>query len=152
MTNYPLLFSRHELIEGNGFVARVAVSGRALLVDEDGEFWVEGVNPGGFSASGKSPSEALAEFCAAFQAILFDIAAEAKSFEGLQGEVRNFFEETSAPALREWEEAVLAVRAGTVTADWLDKRPADSRLGIEVTRVSHPAATNNELGDAALAA
>ena len=105
MTNYPLLFSRHELIEGNGFIARVVVSGRALLVEEDGEFWVEGVNPGGFAANGKSPSEALAEFCSAFQAILFDIAADAKSFDEFQREVQKFFEETSVPALREWEEA-----------------------------------------------
>lgn len=56
MTHYPLLFARHELIEGNGFIARVAVSGRALLSEEDGEFWVEGINPGGFSAKGQSPA------------------------------------------------------------------------------------------------
>jgi hypothetical protein len=47
MTCYPLLFARRELVEGNGFVARVAVSGRALLTDEEGEVWVEGINPGG---------------------------------------------------------------------------------------------------------
>ena len=40
MTHYPLLFGRRELLEGNGFIARVSVSGRALLADEDGEFWV----------------------------------------------------------------------------------------------------------------
>lgn len=87
MTRYPLLFGRRELVEGNGFVARVTVSGRALLTDEDGEFWVEGVNPGGFAARGESPSEALAEFGSAFLTILFDIASDARSFEsvGLRG-------------------------------------------------------------------
>jgi hypothetical protein len=79
MTRYPLLFGRRELVEGDGFVARVAVSGRALLTDEDGEFWVEGVNPGGFAASGKSPAEALAEFSTEFRTILFDIAKLASS-------------------------------------------------------------------------
>ena len=152
MTHYPLLFGRHELVEGNGFIARVAVSGRALLTDEDGEFWVEGVNPGGFAASGKSPNEALAEFSTAFRAVLFDIASEATSFEELRAEVRKFFADTNVPALREWEEAVRQVRAGQVEAEWLSRRPAESKLGIEVVEVSQPAATNNELGEAALAA
>ncbi|HKI00449.1 MAG TPA: hypothetical protein VKK31_00570 [Thermoanaerobaculia bacterium] len=106
MTNYPLLFGRHELVEGNGFIARVAVSGRALMTDEEGEFWVEGVNPGGFAASGQSPNEALAEFSTAFRMVLLDIAADVRSFEDFNSEVRKFFAETSEPALREWEEAV----------------------------------------------
>jgi hypothetical protein len=50
MPHYPLLFGRRELVEGNGFIARVIVSGRPLLTEEDGESWVEGINPGGFSA------------------------------------------------------------------------------------------------------
>ena len=152
MTQYPLLFGRRELVEGNGFVARVAVSGRALLVDEDGEFWVEGINPGGFAASGKSPSEALAEFGSAFRAVLFDIASDAGSFQDFQDEVRKFFEETNVPASREWEEAVRRVKAGQLDADWLNKRPADTKLGVEVIEVNQPAAANNELGEAALAA
>jgi len=152
MKHYPLLFGRHELVEGNGFIARVGVAGRALLTDEDGEFWVEGVNPGGFAAGGKSPNEALAEFSTAFRAVLFDIASDAKSFEEFKSEVRKFFEDTNGPALREWEEAVRAVRAGQIDAEWLAKRPADTKLGIEVVEVSQPAATNNELGEAALAA
>jgi predicted RNase H-like HicB family nuclease len=152
MTCYPLLFARRELVEGNGFVARIAVSGRALLTDEEGEFWVEGVNPGGFAASGKSPSEALAEFGTAFRAVLFDVATDAESFEEFRTEVQRFFEETSVPALGEWEAAVQQVRAGRLHAEWLAKRPADTKLGIEVVEVSQPAATNNELGEAALAA
>ncbi len=105
MTCYPLLFARRELIKGNGFVAKVAVSGRALLTDEEGEVWVEGINPGGFAANGKSHSEALAEFGAAFRTVLFDVAAGAKSFKEFRAEVNRFFEETNVPALRDWEEA-----------------------------------------------
>ena len=139
MTEYPLLFGRRELVEGNGFVARVAVSGRALLVDEDGEFWVEGTNPGGFAASGKSPTEALAEFGSAFRAVLFDIASDAGTFRDFRDEVQRFFEETNVPASREWEEAVRRVKAGQLEADWLSKRPADTKLGVEVVQ---PAAGN----------
>lgn len=152
MTRYPLLFGRHELVEGNGFVARVAVSGRALLIEEDGEVWVEGVSPGGFAASGESRGEALAQFSRAFQAVLFDIAAEAIRFEEFREGVEKFFAETNAPALREWEEAVQQVRAGKVDTDWLKTRPAESQLGVEVVEVNQPAAIHNELGEAALAA
>jgi len=152
MTQYPLLFGRRELVEGNGFVARVAVSGRALLVDENGECWIEGINPGGFAASGKSPNEALAEFGSAFRAVLFDIASDAGSFRDFHDEVKRFFEETNVPALRDWEEAVQRVKAGQLDADWLSKRPSDTKLGVEVVEVNRPAAANNELGEAALAA
>jgi predicted RNase H-like HicB family nuclease len=153
MTHYPLLYARRELVEGNGFIAGVAVSGRALMAEEDGAFWVEGVNPGGFAANGNSPSEAVAEFCTAFRAVLFDIAHDARSFEEFSEEVSRFFNETSPPALAEWEEAVRQVRAGAVNADWLTKRSADSvKLGIEVVLVRQPSADHNDLGEAALAA
>jgi len=142
MTQYPLLFGRRELVEGNGFVARVAFSGRALLVDEDGECWVEGINPGGFAASGKSPSEALAEFGSAFRAVLLDIASDAGTFQDFRDEVQRFFEEANVPASREWEEAVRRVKAGQLDADWLSKRPADTKLGVEVVEVVQPAAGN----------
>ena len=152
MTHYPLLFGRREKVEGNGFMARVAVAGRVLLTDEDGEFWVEGINPGGLAASGNSANEALAQFCLDFLAVLFDIASEAESFDHFRDQVQKFFNETSAPALKEWEEAVQQVRAGRVNADWLTKRPAETHLGVEVTLFSQPAATNNDLGEMALAA
>lgn len=152
MTHYPLLFGGRELVEGNGFIARVTVSGRALLTEENGEVWVEGINPGGFSARGANPNEALAEFYSAFRAVLFDIASDARGFQDFSDEVQRFFHETSLPASQEWEQAVQRVKAGQLDAEWLNKRPAETKLGIEVTEVSRPAATNNELGDAALAA
>ena len=151
-TNYPLLFSLRELVEGNGFIARVAVSGRALLSAAEGEVWLEGINPGGFSAKGQNPSEALAEFCSAFRAILFDIASDTRSFKDFQDEVQSFFNDTNESALRDWQEAVERVRAEQIEVEWLNKRPAETKLGIEVTEVNRPAATNNELSEAALAA
>ena len=67
-------------------------------------------------------------------------------------QVKKFFEDTSKPALQEWEEAVQQVRAGEVNAEWLIKRPAETELGVEVTLFAQPAATNNDLGEMALAA
>lgn len=150
--HYPLLFARREVVEGNGFAARVALSGRALLTDEEGEYWVEGVNPGGLAASGSSANEALTQFCQDILAVLFDIAGEAGSFEAFRAEVTRFFYDTSEPALQDWEQAVQRVRAGQVNADWLVKRPAETPIGVEVTLFNQPAATNNDLGEAALAA
>jgi hypothetical protein len=152
MARYPILFSRRELIEGDGFIAAVGVSGRALLFDEDGESWVEGVNPGGFAAKGASPSEALAAFCEEFRLVLFDIASESGAFEGFKEEVEKFFHETNDTALREWETAVSEVRQGKITVDWLDRRPAESPLTIDVVRIRHPKAANNQEGGAAIAA
>jgi len=154
MTRYPILFNRRELIEGNGFVAGVAVRGRALLTDEEeeGEYWVEGVNPGGFAARGGSPSEALAAFVAELRTVLFDIATDGRSFEEFRADVEKFFHETNKIALAEWEEAVQEVRNGRVKVDWLTHRPAESPLGIEVLLIRQPQASNNREGEAALAA
>lgn len=152
MTYYPLLFGRRELVEGDGFIARVVLHGRLLLTEEVDECWVEGVNPGGIAAQGGSPVEALAEFCSEFRAVLFDIAAEAGSFSEFKTEVERFFNDTSPVAARDWKAAVDAVRAGEVKADWLTKRSADSPLGIDVDLVQEPQAANNEEGEAAIAA
>jgi hypothetical protein len=152
MTHYPILFGRRELVEGNGFVARVALHGRLLLTAEENESWVEGVNPGGIAARGDSPAEALAEFCSEYRVVLFDIAAEAHSFQEFKAEVERFFNDPSPTAARDWEAAVDAVRAGKVDADWLTRRPADSPLDIEVVLVQAPQAANNEEGEAAIAA
>ncbi len=153
MERYPILFGRRELIEGNGFVAGVDVNGRALLVkDGDEEYWVEGVNPGGFAARGASPSEALAAFCDEHRVVLFDIASEAGDFSEFKAGVERFFQETNETALQDWNAAVAEVREGKITADWLDKRPAESPRGVEVVRVNHPNAANNQEGRAAIAA
>ena len=80
MERYPILFGRRELIEGNGFIAGVEVNGRALLSNEDGEYWAEGINPGGFASKGAGPGEALASFCEELRVVLFDIALGASDW------------------------------------------------------------------------
>jgi hypothetical protein len=111
--------------------------------------WKEST-PAASRAKGSSPSEALAAFGEEFRLVLFDIATEATSFEAFKAE--GFFKETNQTALREWEEAVAEVRQGKVTADWLDRRPAESPLGVEVVMIRHPNAANNQEGGAAIAA
>jgi len=152
MTRYPLLLGFRDLIAGNGFVAAVALNGRALLVDEDDGFWMYGVNPGGLAAGGSTAAEALAEFRKDYRLVLFDIANEAESFEDFEREVSVFFNDTNKPTVSEWEEAVTEVRSGRIDADWLPKRRAETRLYVEVTKLDHPAPSENVPDEADLAA
>ena len=133
MPRYPLFFGLRDLVAGNGFVAAVALEGRALLVDEGDGFWMYGVNPGGVAAGGKTHGEAQAEFRQRYRSVLFDLAAEAASFEEFQRAVAQFCEETNEPTAAEWEEAVNEVRSGKVDADWLPKRRAESKIGVRVS-------------------
>lgn len=154
MSHYPILFGLRDIIQGNGFLAVVAVQGRALLHDEaNGEVWVEGVNPGGFAATGNSVAEALEDFRRSYRAILFDIAEDAASFEIFEEQVKAFFDASPEALEREWQQAVEDLRAGRLTADWLGRRSADLPRVITVVRLDEPSAENNEMEEgAALAA
>jgi hypothetical protein len=152
MTRYPVLFGFQDLIAGQGFIAGVTVNGRALLVDEGDGYWMYGVNPGGISAGGATANEALAEFRVIYRSVLFDAAAEAVDLEGFRIEVQRFFRETNEPTKDEWDEAVLEVRSGKVSADWLPKGKADSRIGVDVVLLDHPVPSVNALDEAELAA
>ena len=150
MKRYPLIFGLRDLIEGEGFVAGVVVEGRALVHEEDdGSLWIEGVNPGGFSAVGESPAAALEDFRRSYRAVLFDIASDAASFEEFQQGVQEFFDGAAEIPAREWLEAVEDVRAGRVDADWLGKQSADSPTGIKVKLIWKPSAENNAVEEGA---
>lgn len=153
MTRYPLLFGFRDLIAGNGFVAGVALNGRALLAEEDDkDFWMYGVNPGGLAAGGSTAPEALSEFRKDYRLVLFDIATEAASFEDFERAVSEFFNAINKPTALEWEEAVVEVRSGRVDADWLPKRRAETRLYVEVAKLDHPVPSENVPDETELAA
>lgn len=152
MTHYPLLLGFRDLIAGNGFVAGVDLSGRALLVDEGDGFWMYGVNPGGIAAGGGTAGEAQSEFRLVYRSVLFDIAAEAKDYVDFEREVKSFVSATNKPTEAEWDEAVSEVRQGKVDADWLPKRRAESKIGVQVVLLDHPVPSANLLDEAELAA
>ncbi|MPZ20883.1 MAG: hypothetical protein GEV06_23710 [Luteitalea sp.] len=151
---YPLLFSYRDLVFGNGYVAEVvATNGRALVEEEDGAIWFEGVNPGGMAASGRSPDEAHAAFRERFRHVLADLASEAETFDAFRREVARFFDETNEPAERDWLAAVEAVRAGEVRAEGLPQKPAASPRSVRVLmRHSFTARDNDPEFEQALAA
>jgi hypothetical protein len=152
MKHYPLLFGLNDLIAGNGFFAGVSLNGRALLVDEGDGFWMYGVSPGGIAAGGTTPSEAQSEFRKVYTSVLFDIAAEARSFEELKSQVERFFSETNEPTAAEWDLAVAEVRQGRVDADWLPKKNAESKIGVRVELLERAVPSVNALDEAELAA
>jgi len=134
MTHYPLLFGFRDLVAGRGFLAGIAVHGRALLVhDDENGYWMHGINPGGLSAGGADTGEAQRAFRETYRTILFDISAEAKDFDEFRAEVQRFFNEVSDRLLLKWTEAVQQVREGEVHADWLRRVSSDkAKVAIEV--------------------
>ncbi len=152
MTHYPLLYGLSHLLAGNGFFARVSLSGRALLVDEGDGFWMYGVKPGAIAAGGATPGEAQAEFRQIYTSVLFDIAAEAERFEDFKAQVEQFFSLEDEATAAEWEAAVAEVRQGRVDADWLSKRKAESRIELKVELLERAVPAFNALDEAELAA
>jgi hypothetical protein len=107
------MFTFRDAISGDGFLAGITLSGRVLMVQEDGKWWVYGVRPGAIAEVGETPQEALLRFRNRYKEILFDIAADFRTFESFKQEVERFFYEPDAEEERRWEDAVTAIRAGS---------------------------------------
>jgi uncharacterized glyoxalase superfamily metalloenzyme YdcJ len=126
---YPLVFSFRDLIPGNGFIAGVAMDGRALLVvEDDQDTWVHGVQPGGIAAGDSERRDvALTQFKKSYLSVLHDIAAETSSFQEFQANVTEFFNEISAPDQSDWHKAVAEVRRQQVSLADLPTVKAESK-------------------------
>ena len=123
--HYPLFFTYRDHVFGNGFLAEVISHGRALLADEDGEIWINGVEPGGLAATGTDPKAALDEFHGAFTAVLIDLATDARDFDAFQAAVKEFFQEVNDPTAADWTAAVEDVRAED---DWCGESQLIARV------------------------
>jgi hypothetical protein len=136
----PLVFGFADLIEGQGFVARIRTDGRALAEQEDeSRWWVNGVNPGGVCAPGDTAVEALQAFRIAVHEVLLDCAVRARTFEAFRLEVQSIFDSTTESIIEEWRQASLALRAGSVAGplDGLTRVRSDARAyTVTVERVA----------------
>jgi len=117
MISYPILFGYRDLIGGRGFVAFVQANGRALLTEDAENAWLYGVNPGGIAGGGSSRDDAVRRFKDSYLSVLYDIAAEAQSFDEFKQEVERFFYDVHEPNEREWSAAHAAVKSGDLTTD-----------------------------------
>ena len=153
MKHYPLLFTFHDKIEGNGFLADVETRGRALAVAEnDGTWSLYGVEPGAIAGSGETLAEAHADFRRTFSSVLFDFVSDAKDFDAFDQRVQHFFGESDPASIGEWKAAVAQVRAGKihpkelrVTEAGIRTEPADSERYVRVTYKTKLRATDNAL-------
>jgi len=92
--------------------------GSALICKEDdGNWWVYGVHPGGMAQFGASPLEAFANFRTSYKTVLFDIAEEASNFDAYKTEVELFYNECGEGEEARWESAVQSLRDGTVVPE-----------------------------------
>lgn len=129
MKLYPLVFSFRDLIAGNGFVAAVAMDGRVLLAEEDDDdFWMFGVQPGGIAGGNSQRAAAFSEFKKRYLSVLYDIAADVTSFDLFKKGVTTFFDEVNAPNLADWERALKEVRAGNISLNDLKNVKAEARM------------------------
>jgi len=117
MAEYPLVFTFSDKVSGNGFLAGVTVSGRALVVKEDGQWWMLGVRPSAIAAHGETPAGAYIEFRKAFTAVLFDSAALTPTFEAFKASVEQFFNDRDMVEEKRWQDAGEAIRSGEVTPE-----------------------------------
>src|SRR5690349_19897763 len=110
-TQHPLLFTFRDAISGEGFLAGITLSGRILMVEEDGKWWVYGVRPGAIAECGDSAQDALVRFRSRYKEVLFDIASEYRTFIDFKEEIERFFYEQDLDEERKWEEALTATRS-----------------------------------------
>jgi hypothetical protein len=134
LTSLPFFFTYRDNVYGHGFLADVATHGRLLAAKEAADaWWVYGVQPGDVAASGKTLSEAQAEFRKAFTAVLYDIANETKDFPEFKAHVESFVNEVNKPIAEAWDEAVRRVRESGMTAKTESPiEPAESPVTVQV--------------------
>ncbi len=140
---YPLLFTFRDVIAGNGFLAGVAVDGRAVLEEspEDGA-WFYGVDPGGIAGHGETSQEAHQEFREVYRSILDDISAEAADFPAFEALVTEFLSSINRPNEEQWLESVELVKAGELDLGWLPKSSSQRERCIKVTELHEPRSIN----------
>lgn len=140
MTNYAVMFTFRDAVSGNGFLAGITLSGRGLMAEEDGLWWVYGVRPGAIAECGKTPFEAFAHFRNRYTGVLFDIAAESNTFHVFRREVERFYYQPDPGEEKRWEEAFLALREGKVIpekpfCDLPHENPEDRPSQITIARL-----------------
>lgn len=148
MTEYPLLFTIREIVEGPGFVAGVVCDGRALMVNEGDEGWlVSGVEPGALSEYGATPLEAYSYFRQSFANALKILATDAFSYEAFAESLERFFAYKDLEEDRRWQAAREQIRAG-VELDGpfkeLPKEKAEEARGMRVVRLDYQAKASDQ--------
>jgi hypothetical protein len=110
--SHPILITLRDTISGDGFLAGITLSGRALMRQEDGKWWMYGVRPAAIADAGDTIDEAFSRFRARYKEVLFDLAQEKPTFDDFKAAVEQFFYEVDEDSEDEhlWEEALKGIR------------------------------------------
>lgn len=129
MRRLPILFTFSQVVFGNGFIAGVRMSGRALLEEErdDHEVWIAGVAPVGFAGGGMDRAAAFQDFRAGWSGVLFDIAAAATSFADFKAQCEAFLSARAVTMNSEWESELASVRQSNYKDEKLPTIKADKQ-------------------------
>lgn len=132
MPAYPLMFTFRDAVSGNGFLAGITLSGRALIIpEEDQKWWIYGVRPGAIAEIGETPQEAYLRFRNTYKNLLFDIASESADYEAFKAEVERFYSQPDGEEELCWTLAVETLRSGSLVPEppfeSLPKEPPENR-------------------------
>jgi hypothetical protein len=116
-TDYPLMFTFRDVISGNGFLAGVTITGRAIMFREDDAWWMYGVRPGAIAETGPTPQQTFCHFRERYKTVLFDIADEHDTFEKFKAEVERFYSQPDPEEERRWSQAVKFIRSGEIVIE-----------------------------------
>jgi hypothetical protein len=118
MANYPVMFTLRDTVSGNGFLAGVTLSGRALMTKEpDGKWWVYGVRPGAIAEAGTTPEEAFLRFRNSYRNVLFDMAEGTVDYQAFRDTVEKFYFQPDEEEEERWQSAFDAIRSRTFVPD-----------------------------------
>lgn len=106
---HPLVFTLQDVVTGCGFLAGIVVTGKAVMEQEDGKWWMYGVCPGALAGSGATPNEAFIDFRNRYKETLFDIAEECGGFMQFRTAVKEFYAEDAKESSR-WDAALKFLR------------------------------------------
>jgi predicted RNase H-like HicB family nuclease len=125
--DYPVMFTVRDAVVGNGFVAGVTVSGRAVMCEDDGKWWVYGVRPSPVAETGSTPEEAFLRFRNTYKNVLFDLAEDCETYETFRAAVERFYYQPDPEEEERWETAFKAIRMQqTVPEGFFSKLPQQS--------------------------
>ncbi len=115
LVNHPIMITLRDAISGNGFLSGITLSGRALMREEDGKWWMYGVRPAAIAECGSTIEEAFLRFRNRYKEVLFDLAQENVTFDDFKAAVERFFYEADKDNEDEcsWEQGLKAIRAGS---------------------------------------
>jgi hypothetical protein len=130
--NYPLLLTFEGTTKTPQFAATVQMRGRLLASLEVEGVWLYGVNPGAIAQAGDNIADAREKLNETMRGVLTDIANESSSFDDFKVKIEDFFNQSDAHTIAEWEAAREVVRAAKLELPGL-KKASSSEISVTVT-------------------